>query len=789
MGSVTTVLKRVFLVLFGFLALTLIAAAAAVAWVWRHPGAAWEVVEGRFLPPDLKIGWERMELDRPEGARGEIRWRVGGLRIRKEEPGIAVDVEDARIVFSLHPFASGPKLVLHEVTAVSGEPISFRPGPSSPDEPATNPLQSLERTLSRWSGLRRWIAIEDVDLRLEDLRLLRDEGGDVRLEIRARQDHRRRPGVLALAGEVRLPGEKPARVRWDGFVHQESLLDDGAFSEGQIWIHGWGIETSPRWVVSRHGREFLVQLDGATVYRSGKTRLSVDSRNRIRLARSEIQLWTSASIRGVPGEFVRVRDLEARVRVPLDPDGLWSADPAEFRVTAPLRIFFVDPDMRPPFEKACRCRLPEVLRASVRGTLRMDRLTLESPAALEILQADLEIESVRNRLLSLDLKGGVGVTREGTRWLFEPRLDTEAVIHSYQGLRGFLDAKNVMIPAPLDVLEGTIRARIRGPVGSSKEGFEIPAELRMDLGSPHQKVLIDADARARVSGDFKKVDLKTKVSIRDLQLELPPLDPIRGIPQIARDRRILLNERKPASEGKPAVKVDFEVEVETARPGAIRLLSDFAEPHIPVSLKIRQKGTRETAGALNLEPFEIQYLRRTVAVEDLRLDLDDAGDGAFPVTGRFAIDQTQYRVFIEIGGTTKAPQIQLSSEPYLPQSEIISVLLYDRTSDQLVGNDAETAGNFQAAVADKAIGLFGLWAFATTPIRSFSYNPVTRVYTATVLLGDGLTAGVGTNWEEATHLELRKRITQRWMLTAAWSPAVEDERSQGKLVLQWERRF
>ena len=56
------------------------------------------------------------------------------------------------------------------------------------------------------------------------------------------------------------------------------------------------------------------------------------------------------------------------------------------------------------------------------------------------------------------------------------------------------------------------------------------------------------------------------------------------------------------------------------------------------------------------------------------------------------------------------------------------------------------------------------------------------------MITDDLTAGIGTNWEEATRLELRKRVSRRWMLTASWTPNEEGDITE-KLVLQWEKRF
>ena len=230
------------------------------------------------------------------------------------------------------------------------------------------------------------------------------------------------------------------------------------------------------------------------------------------------------------------------------------------------------------------------------------------------------------------------------------------------------------------------------------------------------------------------------------------------------------------------------LDLKTAQPAAVRLLSKYAKPHIPITLNVNTTTEAAPAGVIRLEPFTVSYLRRKVAVEKFEVTLTDKEALGIPVNGRFRIDQTDYKIFIDVAGTLEAPNVQLSSEPYLPRNEIISVLLYDRTSEQLVSADNETVGSFEAALADRAIGLFGLWAFASTPIKSFSYNAVTKVYSATVQLGEGLTAGVGTSWEQAAHLEVRKRVSRRWVLTASWSPNTDNEQV-GKLVLQWEKRF
>jgi hypothetical protein len=292
------------------------------------------------------------------------------------------------------------------------------------------------------------------------------------------------------------------------------------------------------------------------------------------------------------------------------------------------------------------------------------------------------------------------------------------------------------------------------------------------------------------------LDVVVKLLVDALYLQLPPLEPLAGMPPLAHDARVQMAPKPapvaapaPRKKASDAFKVQMYFSVRTSSPGAIRLLSDLAKPYVPISVSVDRAANGDLTGNVSLEPFAISYLRREVRIEHLRVLMDERDPNTFPVDGRFRIDQTEYKVFIDIAGTIRSPSIRLSSEPYLPRNDIISVLLYDRTSKSLVSGDAETAGSFEAAMADRAIGLFGLWAFASTPIRSFTYNPVTKVYSATVQLADGLTAGVGTNWEEAASFEVRKRVSRRWVLTASWSPSEVSTNQVGKLVLQWEKRF
>jgi hypothetical protein len=176
-----------------------------------------------------------------------------------------------------------------------------------------------------------------------------------------------------------------------------------------------------------------------------------------------------------------------------------------------------------------------------------------------------------------------------------------------------------------------------------------------------------------------------------------------------------------------------------------------------------------------------------MAVESFQTELNQPF-GNFPAKGRFRINQALYKIYIDVLGTLTKPQVVLSSDPYLDRSDIISVLLYGRPNDQLVAADAKTVGSFDAAVADRAIGLLGLWALSSTPIQSFSYNQLSQQYSAQLKISDDTSLSVGTNWEQATSLEVQKRLSDRWMISAGVEPNEEDQQTR-KLRLQWEDRF
>jgi hypothetical protein len=774
----------------GTLLTLLIVVMGGTYWLMTHPEQAWRLAK-HFLPADLEVTWQEIRFN-PEKitwTHWNIDWQVKGLKITKGAPKVSIPIDDAAVVFSFSVWkpetrADFDRISLHALSA----PVIFEPGPSSPSTTVERSLYEKVRDYLHYLELGgRYFSMRQLDVQVKEW--LVPVGNET--WVGALTLTKPEPGAAAeaLHLKVAVQGKELKRLSFDGWLNPTLMGSAEGFASLHTEMLGYGVDGRADLAAIFQNETLHLTLKGPWYYgKDGATvRVLMDAALTMDANQLDVELHTP--LKDLPKPVVAVDKLEGQLHLPLTSGRAWSDQPGKFSLKAPIDLFFVSKDMRPPLEQSCACKIPERLLVSYTGSLWMRPLMTESQG--DILQSRLAVESVTNKLFDANLALDLGLAKRGGKYAFLPKPDSEIHLHSVQGLRSYLDARGVLIPAPFSVLDGTIDLSAHGDVTIAEGRTQMPVNLKVALASENQQLRLGSTITLDLDSAFKDLRVFVSVLFQDLQLQLPPLDPIGGTPKVVADSRVILQPPVAPDHNKkpPRFRVQVFYDAKTASPGAIRLFSKYALPNIPLTVDIQREANEALNGSIQFEPFRIQYLRRTVHVEQMRLLVADSDNGDFPIDGRFRIDQTQYRITVEVSGTLRQPLIRLSSDPYLEKNEIISVLLYDRTSDQLVGADAETVGSFNAALADRAIGLFGLWAFASTPIRSFSYNPVTKVYAATVQLADGLTAGIGTDWEEAAHLEVRKRVSRRWVLTASWAPSDTDRNQVGKLELQWEKRF
>jgi hypothetical protein len=754
--------------------------AGALFWAVKNPEKTFALAQKYVLPADLSVKWEEMNFSakRASWRHWNIDWSTKNLIVEKGSPALFLPVGEASMRFTLRVFQEGPWFSFSEIKAKLSDKASLRSSNQESPPGKKSPFEMMQSYLDYLRTGTRWLTVDVIDIQVPGFDL---DGARLSAKLwKPVKDH-------GAAAGYEISFESGAnKIAAQGWLDANRLAGPEPFFslDGSASGKDWNGKIKLAGILQGENARF--EGAGSAAYGDAGKEIKAEPKILLSMSASEAYLKLESAVRDIPGPLVKLDKLEVEIRQPFDNGYAWSERPATFKVWGPVDLFFIDKDMRPPLEKSCRCRIPEKLVVTYEGRAWPNFMMGAPAQTTTVLESKLAVEGVDNKLLAVHLNAHLKINKSGETWLLEPRLDSTAAIQSFHGLRQFLDARGVMIPAPFSILDGTITMTARGAVDHDDKLIRSSVDFKVNLASNTQNVDLESTVRLDLARDFKSLDVVVQVLIKEMKIEMPPIDPVRGIPSVKTDSRLVF---KPPAPAKPsAFKLRIFFDVKTANPGAVKLLSKLAEPYAPVTIDINTGNKGESSGSVRLEPFNISYLRRKVHVERLQVTLTEDENGDFPVGGRLRMDQTAYKIYVDLAGTLDAPIVNLNSEPFLPRADIISVLLFDRVNDQLVSADADTAGSFEAALADRAIGLFGLWAFATTPIRSFSYNAVTKVYTATVQLADGLTAGVGTNWERAAHLEVRKRVSRRWVLTASWSPSQEREQV-GKLVLQWEKRF
>lgn len=794
-------LKRILLGLLFIFIFSIASVMGLGYWIFHHPRESWDFVQRNYLPKDLKVTWEQMNFQGEylQGLKFRFDWEITGLQIEKQNPVVGAPLQNVRVRGLLkNPFSEATFLTLHDLHIQAGEEIVFRiiEAPVDDESAEQSPYELFQ---SGVESLRWALGIIEIQNLKVDLPKLTYQGFEsaamaIQGQVNKNSDSENDSQDEVIELNVELSQQDPVfmKASFIGSLRPGKIETPEAFLVGDLEFSRLDLALKQNVQVMYHEEEGRVVLRGPVSYQKYRFQPELI----FELSNAEGNLELISRVAGIPHEQVKVDTISGAFKLPFENGKLWSEEATEFNLKVPLGLSFLNTKTRPPIENLCECQLPAKISLQTRGQIWLSALlNTESQESLPVVSADFELEKYENKIFSIEAGGALRMEKKDQVFNYLPILNYTVLVKSFQGVRKFLDSNNYMIPAPFDILEGEVQLTGSGPVKLLETSYEYQSQLAAKLSSQAQNVNLTIESDLKLDKQFRSADLQVNAKIQKFRVELPPLDPLGGMPRVVPNARLIRKPPPPppaaAGGGKKAnpFRFTFAINVETENPGAIELLHRFFEPHFPVTLNLLRNAQSENRGFIQAEPFTIVYLRRRVELEKMRIDLPNAEDEPMNVDGRFKIRQTNYDIFVHIKGDTRSPSLTLTSDPYLPQDQIISVLLYDRTNDQLVAADAQTAGSFQSAVADRAIGLFGLWAFATTPIKSFSYNPATKVYTATVALSDDTTVGVGSDWEDATNFELRKRVSRQWVLMATWTPATHDSEAQSKLVLQWEKRF
>ncbi len=351
-----------------------------------------------------------------------------------------------------------------------------------------------------------------------------------------------------------------------------------------------------------------------------------------------------------------------------------------------------------------------------------------------------------------------------------------------------LSKTDFAIPAPINQLNGRIKVAINS---TQSEDNLFKLEGKMTLNGPAQMKFVstfDGDFKFDDAFNFISKDSRLIITIDKAYFYIPDFDPIAGIPPVTKDSRLVekkkLEKKKLKKEGEAQVQLPLHLTIKTSSNRSIRLYYKLFEPYLVTGFSCQWSENGLDWRIQGHEGFDISYLKRTVTVRSMSLRKSKVEEKPANLDIELGFEASEYDVTIQIKGTTDKPQLVMSSQPYLADEDIVSLLLYNRTRNELTSFESENVGGTQAAITDRAVGLFGLWLFASTPVESVSYNSATNTYQAQLSLPGKLRLSVGTDWEEGRFVGLGRRIGGGWMIMTEYE--LDENESVGNIYLQKE---
>ncbi len=340
------------------------------------------------------------------------------------------------------------------------------------------------------------------------------------------------------------------------------------------------------------------------------------------------------------------------------------------------------------------------------------------------------------------------------------------------------------IPAPFQVLHGRVFLALEGEADWKTGRF--PFRIRTHLHSSTQFLKLKGGGNLLVTDLFKNAEWRLGIDavLTEVQLELPRLDWARP-PKVVPDQRFYSSwpPQRPSQNSRFHYRISIRTPI--GHPGWV--LSNLTTRKIPVLFEVVLSDSMPLSGMVRMVNFPVEIFRRKAQIESFQITFRDPLTASL-VFGSMQTTYADYKITIQLGASLDRPQVHLLSEPALPESQIVSVLLFGRPLEELTSLESSSVGNAQSAIADQALGLASIYALASTPIQSLAYDPRRGVISAKLKLGEGSSLNLGTNAKESAVIEFQQRLGSNWSLQAGVE-STDTTRGSASASLQWSRRY
>ena len=672
---------------------------------------------------------------------------------------------DVQVGFRLHFF--GAKLTKISKLLVSGDHLNLDQTKRKPDAQHAGGLPtSLPNLLP---AALRGLKIEALRVDLPANEIIQ-ASGTIRADLRLSFDPAQpRPIVLKLELEQR---SGKARKRCHGEVSLDSDLLTGtelSYLDAQGRLDADGVNARFQARVQQKGGDVLAfKLRASARLPGRRVETGVDgtqSGQRFGLSGSA-EIWEASG----PIKSVQFKPFTFEARLKKDSteweriafDGRFEVEPVFFGLKSPRRNL----------AKTLEGRLLMSARSTPR-ILEKDHFDAEASAVLKPINDWYEFHGSFEAKVS-------GRASQVRKLKIGHKLDVGLSVAKFEDLVEYLSHSPYSVPAPICVLKGPLSASVKGGGGLHDEQ-DFDYEFLSDLAAGRQALKLAVKGKivaSKLWDPERSFKDETNVTLQDIALQFPRFD-IKGMAPFVSDSRI---KNGPDSKKKSsATAMAFELRVNTIKP--VLFYSNLAKDPVPIVLDIKMKSPPGGFhGAVEIRPFRAEIFRRTASIDHIKLS-GRAGSTIMDLDGLIVYQAAEAKILIRLLGTDQKPRVRFESDPPMNQRDIMAMLLFGKSPNELDSDQQSSEANTQTAVANGAFGLASLYMLASTPVEYVGYDPVSRTYTAKFRLRGGATLQLGSD-ERSKGVQLRKRLASH----LAIQTELTNTQNQGNVVttfLEW----
>lgn len=423
--------------------------------------------------------------------------------------------------------------------------------------------------------------------------------------------------------------------------------------------------------------------------------------------------------------------------------------------------------------------------------VKSDLETSFFPSPAESIEGNLEIalNTISQDLLNFEGKTSTrfaGIpSKYPEGWLLETNLDLKAILPKFKKLVKALEKTAFPIFAPLNELDGSLEIKVAGKADFARQKGSIPLEFKSDLQSPQQSFISEGkgDLNYEVAQKNYKTNLNFDFLLNNVKIVMPHLG-YTALPTLFPDSRFVDPNDKKVAENK---NLSYKITVRTPPDKPAYLVSNLTKDNIPLYIDLNLD-EKKLGGNIRVGNTQLEFFKRNASVEKFKLTLAEPRSKSI-VDALLRVKYVDYVIDIIMVGEIERPKIIFQSDPPLEQDQIISVLIYGRTFEDLDAQNSSSVSAVSTAFADRALALGSLFLLASSPIESVRYDPSSRAFSAKIKLAKGTSLDLGTHEGKTQELGLRKTLKGNWLIRTYFTNDSQSNTQKGGALLEWYKRY